>query len=249
MAWMQWKFILVWTGFRKIREKDIVTITIDQELEDVVEIVSRLNSKGTRVKEAEIDPVSVATRAKGWVRDSFLPFLTDLDDAGFNINPNLLFRSLTGVGAKKVRFKEMSDKFWDADSIQPFWTRTKEAWKNLLARFNSYGIFSNDPMPTEAALVTMICLIDKFANDDFKPCLYWFLQASRFGRYSGSGPTSLDEDLRDISESSAQEEGLSQLLKRFPHENPLEAEDFLRDYGDTRFGRFLFICSFTRSKP
>ena len=56
---------------RKIREKDIVTITIDQELEDVVEIFSRLNSKGTRVKEADIYLGIVATRAKGWVEIHF----------------------------------------------------------------------------------------------------------------------------------------------------------------------------------
>src|ERR1035437_2938747 len=174
---------------RKIREKDIVTITIDQELEDVVEIFSRLNSKGTRVTEADIYLGIVAARAKGWVRDDFLPFLKVLGDAGFNINPNLLFRTLTGIGAKKVRFKEIPDNFWGADSIQPHWERTKQAWKNLIARFRQYGILSNDPMPTEAVLVTMVALVDKFPTDSFEPCLYWFLQASRFGRYSGSGTT------------------------------------------------------------
>ena len=53
---------------RKIREKDIVTITVDHELEDVVEIFSRLNSKGTRVTEADIYLGVVAARNPGWVR-------------------------------------------------------------------------------------------------------------------------------------------------------------------------------------
>ena len=39
---------------RKIRDKDLVAITVDHELEDVVEIFSRLNSRGTRVTEADI---------------------------------------------------------------------------------------------------------------------------------------------------------------------------------------------------
>ena len=43
---------------RKIRDKDLVAITIDHELEDVVEIFSRLNSRGTRVTEADIYPWS-----------------------------------------------------------------------------------------------------------------------------------------------------------------------------------------------
>src|SRR5437763_4575108 len=131
---------------RKIRDQDIVTITINQELEDVVEIFSRLNSKGTRVTEADIYLGVVAARSPGWVRDTFLPYLKRLADAGFNINPNLLFRSLTGIGAKKVRFKEISDGFWGASQIQPFWNRTEEAWKHLVSRFREYGILSNDPM-------------------------------------------------------------------------------------------------------
>lgn len=206
---------------RKVRDKAVVTITIDQELEDVVEIFSRLNSKGTRVTEADIYLGVVAARSPGWVRDTFLPYLKVLGDAGFNLNPNLLFRSLTGVGAKKVRFKEIPDAFWDHGSIQPHWNRTKDAWNNLVARFRTFGILSNDPMPTEAALVTMIALLDKFPNGPFEPCLYWFLQASRFSRYSGSGTTSLDEDLRALNEADTLQAAIAKLLKRFEHGTPL----------------------------
>jgi hypothetical protein len=233
---------------RKIREKDIVTITIDQELEDVVEIFSRLNSKGTRVTEADIYLGIVAARAPGWVRDSFLPYLKILAGAGFNINPNLLFRTLTGIGAKRVRFKEIDPKFWDGDSIQPHWQRTMEAWKNLVARFRQFGILSNDPMPTEAALVTVVALADKFPGEPFEPCLYWFLQASRFGRYSGSGTTSLDEDLREIKEATTQLKAIGSLLNRFRHDDPLDSEFFLADYVDSRFGRFLMYLLVYRNQ-
>lgn len=233
---------------RKIREKDLVTITIDQELEDVVEIFSRLNSKGTRVTEADIYLGVVAARSPGWVRESFLPYLNVVSDAGFNISPNLLFRTLTGIGANKVRFREIPDKFWDAQSIQPFWQQTKDAWKHIVSRFRDFGILSNDPMPTEAALVPLIALVDKFRNEPFEPCLYWFLQASRFRRYSGSGTTSLDEDLRDIHESNSQTDALQRLLKRFAHQTPMTADDFLRDYTDSRFGRFLLYLLVYRNK-
>lgn len=233
---------------RKIRDKDFVTITTDKELEDVVEIFSRLNSRGTRVTEADIYLGIVAARAPGWVRDTFLPYLKTLADAGFNLNPNLLFRTLTGVGIKKVRFKEIDDKFWDQESIRPHWDRTKEAWKNLVARFREHGILSNDPMPTEAALVPLIAVIDKYPKERFEPALYWFLQASRFSRYSGSGTTSLDEDLRDIHDSDSMKAAIQKLLKRFTHDKPLEPEDFLRDYGDSRFGRFILYLLIYRNK-
>src|SRR3989475_10228677 len=103
-------------------------------------------------------------------------------------------------------------------------------------------------MPTEAALVPLIALIDKYPKEQFEPALYWFLQASRFGRYSGSGTTSLEEDLRDIHEASSLFDAVHRLLRRFAHADPLTADDFLRDYGDSRFGRFLLYLLVYRNK-
>jgi hypothetical protein len=234
---------------RKIREKEIVTVTVDHELEDVVEIFSRLNSRGTRVTEADIYLGVVAARNPSWARDTFLPYLKVLAEAGFDLNPNLLFRTVTGVGEKKTRFKEIPDAFWNPDRIIPAWDRTKNAWKRLVARFREFGILSNDIMPTEAALVTMVAIIDKFHDDArFDGSLYWFLQASRFARYSSSSATSLDEDLRDIHGASSLSDALQKLLRRFRHEDPIEPDDFLRDYGDSRFGRFILYLLVYRNK-
>jgi hypothetical protein len=233
---------------RKIRDKDLVTITIDHELEDVVEIFARLNSRGTRVTEADIYLGVVAARAPGWVRSTFLPYLGTLGDAGFRVSPNLLFRTVTGVGVKKVRFREIADDFWNPASILPHWHNTTKAWENLVSKFREYGILSNDPMPTEAALVTMVALTDKYPGDSFEPALYWFLQASRFARYSGSGATSLEEDLRDIQDSTSLLNAVQKLVRRFTYTTGLEPEDFLRDYGDARFGRFLLYLLVYRNK-
>lgn len=221
------------------REHDVPVIVIDHDLEDVVEIFARLNSRGTRVTEADIYLGIVAARTPKWVRTHFLPYLGKLRESGFDISPNLLFRTLTAVGEKKVRFKEIRDDFWDAASIEPAWERTKNGWESLVQRFRTFGVLSNDPMPTEAALVTALAIVERWPNDSFDAVMYWFLQASRFGRYSGSGTTSLEEDLRDIAEASSQGDAIARLLRRFEHDKPLDAEDFLRDYGDTRFGRFM----------
>lgn len=236
-------------GIRKIREKDIVTITVSHELEDVVEIFSRLNVKGTRVTEADIYLGVVAARAPGWVRDEFLPFLKVLKDCGFDLSPNLLFRSLTAIAAGKTRFRDIPDDIWDADKIKPAWKRCQDAWKNLVKRLAEYGVLSNVPLPTEAALVTLIGLQDKFPDEpSFDLAFYWFLQASRFGRYSGSSTTSLDEDLRDVSEAKTMREAVTKLLRHFEHTKAIPSEEFLRDYSDTRFGRFLLYLIVYRNK-
>ena len=234
---------------RKIRDKDLVAVTVDHELEDVVEIFSRLNSRGTRVTEADIYLGVVAARNPGWVRDTFLPYLRSLAESGFDLDPNLLFRTLTGVGAKKIRFREIAESFWEPTEVAAAWKRTAVAWTRLVARFREFGVLSADPMPTQAALVTMIALVDKFDDStDFRFAFYWFLQASRFGRYSGSGTTSLEEDLRDVNDAVALVDAVQRLLRRFQHSEPLTEDDFLRDYGDSRFGRFFLYLLVYRNK-
>ncbi len=236
-------------GVRKIRDKEVVTVSVAHELEDVVEIFARLNSQGTRVTEADIYLGYVAARNPGWVRDHFLPYCNSLTEAGFDVNPNLVFRSITGVGENKTRFKDIPNTFWDSGQMLPAWSRTKVAWQHLIMFFRDYGILCNDILPTEAALVTMVCLINKFSDrSHLDLALYWFLQASRLGRYSGSSTTSLDEDLRDIQEANNLNEAVQKLLRHLRHEDPIVPEDFLRDYSDSRFGRFILYLLVYRNK-
>ncbi len=158
---------------RKIRDKDVIVITIDHELEDVVEVFSRLNSRGTRVTEADIYLGVVAARNPGWVRETFLPYLRILGEAGFGIDPNLLFRTMTGVGIKKVRFREIPDTFWEAAQIASAWAHTSDTWGRLIARFKEYGVLSSNPMPTQAALVPLVAMIDKYGHDGEFPLAFY----------------------------------------------------------------------------
>lgn len=233
---------------RKIRDMEIVTITVNNDLEDVVEIFSRLNSRSTRVTEADIYLGVVAARTPGWVRDNFLPFVSDLSELGYDVSPNLVFRTLTGIGKKAVRYRSIDSTFWDATSIQPIWERTKTAWSLAIKHLREYGIVGNGLFPADNALVTRIALLDKFPDADFSQVLYWFLQASRFGRYSSSSTSSMEEDLREIDGSSALIEALERLVARIRYVPALTAEDFMRDYADTRFGRLMLYLLIHRNK-
>lgn len=225
---------------RKIRDKDMISVTVNHELEDVVEIFSRLNSRGTRVTEADIYLGIVASKNPGWVRDEFLPFIDVLADAGFDVEPNLLFRTLTAVGIGKTRFREIGDEFWEPRRVKDAWAKVQQAWKRTIHRLQQFGVLSTDPLPTQAALVTLVALTSRFdAEDRFQSAFYWFVQASRFGRYSGSGTTSLDEDLKDVGAASSLVEAVERLLRRLPVNQPIVADDFMRDYTD---GRLAFLC-------
>jgi hypothetical protein len=234
---------------RKIRDKDVMSVTVNHELEDVVEIFSRLNSRGTRVTEADIYLGIVASKSPGWVRDEFLPFIDVLAEAGFDIAPNLLFRTLTAVGIGKTRFREIGDDFWEPSRVKDAWAQVQKAWKKTIHRLQQFGILSTDPLPTQAALVTAVALTSRFdAEDRFEAAFYWFVQASRFGRYSGSGTTSLDEDLKDVWGASTLIEAVEKLLRRIPVSQSVSPDDFLRDYTDGRFWRFFLYLLVWRNK-
>jgi hypothetical protein len=104
-------------------------------------------------------------------------------------------------------------------------------------------------LPTQAALVTLATVRDKYPDEpSFNNAFFWFLQASRFGRYSGSGSTSLDEDIRDVRDSGSQQDAISRLLKRFAQPLIVEPDEMLRDYSDSAFGRFLLYLLVYKNK-
>ena len=146
----------------RIGGREIIGITVSHDLEEVVEIFARLNGKGTRVKEADIYLGVVAARAPGWVRDHFLPFIEVLAGEGFDVTPNLLFQCLTGIGARRVRFKQVDDSFWDPAKIRPAWERAKKAWHNIVRFLERYGVLSNALVPSDAVFVTLGAFFDRF---------------------------------------------------------------------------------------
>jgi hypothetical protein len=226
---------------RKIRDRDILSVTVHHELEQVVEIFARLNSRGTRVTEADIYLGIVASKAQGWVRGQFLPFVEKLKDAGFDLEPNLVFRSLTAVGTGKVRFKDIDEVFWQQVQVEPAWKRCTKGWEAIIQRLQEHGVLSDTPLPTQAALVTLVSLQDKFPDaPSFNHAFYWFVQASRFGRYSGSATTSMEEDLKAIGGAASVSDAVSALLAHIVQiQEPVRSDDFMRDYTDGRFWRFL----------
>lgn len=238
---------------RSIREREVVTITVDHDLEDVVEIFSRLNSKGTRVTEADIYLGIVAARNPGWVHSTFLPSLKKLEEVGFDVDPNLLFRCVTAIGQRKVRFRDIEDEFWtligtkNGHGQASVWNRTMDAWEQIVAGFREFGILTSSVLPTQNALVTLSALVDKYPDGEFGHAFYWFLLASRYGRYSGSSTTALEEDLREIELSGTHTDAVQRLVHRIGVVNKLTPEDFKRDYSDTRFGRLiLYLMVFDR---
>jgi hypothetical protein len=90
-------------------------------------------------------------------------------------------------------------------------------------------------------------LCDRFPKANFQQLFYWFLEASRYGRYSGSTTTALEEDLKTVAEAQCEEEALVNLLWRIEKLAPLTKAFFFRDYSDARFGRLILYLMVWRN--
>ncbi|MGH8543562.1 MAG: GmrSD restriction endonuclease domain-containing protein [Gammaproteobacteria bacterium] len=242
LAMPQSKFGMLWTrldSVRKVRDIDIPIINVALDIEEVTEIFGRLNSAGTKVTEADIALALAASHNPGWARKEFLPFVDALEEAGFDIDPNVVFRSMVAIGLGRTRLKEVPRKYWTSDDLHKTWKKTNAAWRTTIHYIEQRGILSADILPTKNALIPFVILADHFPEALGTDLPFaWFLHATRSGRYSGSALTALDADVKAIDQASGAQAALKALREHLPPWEPLTPDDFLQDYRD-RFLRLL----------
>ncbi|WP_376790281.1 DUF262 domain-containing protein [Thermoflexus sp.] len=225
----------------QIRERDIPIIKINHEVEDVAEIFARLNQAGTRVKEADVVLALAAVRNPRWVRDDYLPFRNDLVERGWDLDAGIFIRTMTGIGCGRARLKEVPKDFWNPPTLQAVWKKAKETIEEVRKRLAEYGIFSPDLLPSTNSLIPLFVLHHKWGSRSdyrFERALRWFLLANRDGRYSGSAITSLNEDVRAITEAPDFANALRNLMARLRVSPKIDDDDFLSRY-DRSGNRFL----------
>lgn len=239
----------------QIRQRDIPIIKVDHEVEDVAEIFARLNQAGTRVKEADVVLALAAVRNPGWVREEYLPFRNDLEDRGWDLDAGIFIRTMTGIGRGRARLKEVPKDFWNPENLPSVWKRAQKAISDVLKRLAGHGIVSADLLPSTNSLIPLFVLHHRWGSKQdyrFNKALWWFLLANRDGRYSGSAITSLNEDVRAITEAAGFDAGLESLLKRLQVSSEIDDEEFLNRY-DRAGNRFLrlmvYLVLFDREAP
>ncbi len=225
----------------QIRERDIPIIKITHEVEDVAEIFARLNQAGTRVKEADVVLALAAVRNPGWVREAYLPFRNDLEERGWDLDAGIFIRTMTGIGVGRARLRDVPQNFWDSQNFPSFWKQTKDCIAEVRKRLEEFGITSDELLPSTNSLIPLFVLHHKWRESPgyaFKRALHWFLLANRDGRYSGSAITTLNEDVRAITEAQTFEDALKRLHERLRVSPQIADDEFLLRY-DRAGNRFL----------
>lgn len=233
-------------SIKKLENFPIFEIIVDHELEDVAEIFSRLNTAGTKIKESDVIIALVASKQKGWIREKFDPFLKDLEDKGFELDPSILIRTLAVVGKGLARLKDVPSEFWDpTKEFEQSWKATQQAITYIQKNLSNYGVLSADLLPAHNVLIPLFALKAKFNKEfKFKKAFYWFLLATRDGRYSGSAVTVLDQDVKVINASKSFDQAVNDLIKPLDPLKDFSKEDFLKEYRDEFKRLILYLTIF-----
>ncbi len=172
---------------------------------------------------------TAASLRASWVRDGFLPFLKNLSDLGYELPTGVAVRTLTAVGTGKVRLREVPRGFWTAPEFDPAWDLTRESLSFIVGGLVGAGALSATLLPSRNALIPLVALRAKYANDGFlfPRALHWALLAMRDGRYGGAGITTLAEDVRTIRDSANFAQAVEALRGHLESGVRIEPEEFL----------------------
>jgi hypothetical protein len=135
------------------------------------------------------------------------------------------------------------------------WKNTRETISEVLKWLAEFGIMSPDLLPSTNSLIPLFVLRYRWASKQsyrFGRALHWFLLANRDGRYSGSAITSLNEDVRAITEAADFGSALENLLKRLRVSSEIDEGEFLNRYdrAGNRFLRLmLYLVLFHHNAP
>ncbi len=179
-----------------------VHVLKDFNYEEVTDIFLRVNSKGTRLREAELAIARLAFRLPGMITDELGRFEDELDSRHYEIDLRFLVRFLTAVATGQSRFPPLSNV--PEVEIASAWQRTRKATEyfvNLLTQ--NLGIESTDWLPSMNAMIVPITYLARVTQPrdvDTRSLLRWFVLASTWQRYAGAAETTMDQDLRVLDE-------------------------------------------------
>ncbi len=230
-----------------------VEIVREDDLEVVTEIFIRVNSGGTRLREAELALARLAWKMPGSIVGPFEQLEEKCEDRGFNLDSRFLMRSLISVATRQSRFRDLK-AFWQrpAEEIQQAWERTDKGLRLTLDFVEgNVGIPSSDFLPSQATLIPL-CVIfserEHLTGNEERLLRRWFLLANAFSRYAGSPETILNQDLSTLGQDCRNVGGLvEQLLKDLRGEPTITAQDLERAGMNSPFFPLGYLAAIRRN--
>ena len=238
------------TGIRKYQFP--VEIVREQDLEVVTEIFIRVNSAGTRLREAELALARLAWKLPGTIIGPFEQAVADCELRGFDLDMRFLMRALVAVATRQARFTDLKG-FWQrpAAEIEEAWRKTDRGLRLTLDFVEgNVGIPGSDLLPSFLSLIPLIAIFaerDQISGAEERLLRRWFLLANAFSRYVGASETKLNQDLTTLGPQSKGTEGLPEQLRRDLRSEPrLTTQDLERAGTSSPFFPLAYLAVLRR---
>jgi hypothetical protein len=189
---------------RRIGEyKFPIEIFRSDDYEQVTELFVRINSSGTRLRAAELVLAQLALRLPGALVEKFEDAAEEYEDVGYNLDSRLLVRVLIAVGTAQSRFRYLTE-FWKKTpiEIEQVWTRARRGLDAAVNFARQNGRFeSSEWLQSLNVLVPLTVFFERhpaITPEVEDRLLTWFYLAALRSRYTGSGETAMDEDIKAV---------------------------------------------------
>jgi len=184
-----------------------VMILHTDDYEEVTESFIRINSRGTRLREAELAMAHLAFAWPGAIVEEFKVALEEYELQGFNLEARFLMRCYVALGTHQSRFRHIGS-LWklSEEQLKRIWAKTRFAVDHALSFLKSLGLETSDWIPSVNALVPLVVYLDikqgRLSDSAVRTLTFWFFVATVQGRFTGSSETKLDQDIRAITKGT-----------------------------------------------
>jgi hypothetical protein len=225
-----------------------VEIVREDDLEVVTEIFIRVNSAGTRLREAELALARLAWKLPGSIVRHFDQMESSCLERGFELDSRFLMRSLVSTATRQSRFRDLK-AFWKrpAEDIEREWKRTEKGIRLALDFVEgNVGIPGSELLPSHASLIPLTVIFSQrqaITGQEERMLRRWFVVANAFSRYVGATETTLNQDLAALgSECENISALLDQCLRDLRAEPKITPQDLERAGTNSPFFCLAFLA-------
>lgn len=215
-----------------------VEIVREDNLEIVTEVFIRVNSGGTRLREAELALARLAWKLPGSIVGPFEKMEDTCVERGFDIDARFLMRSLVSVATGQSRFRDLK-AFWQRpiSEIEQAWKKTAKGLPLALDFVEgNVGIPGSNLLSSHFTLFPLVVIFatrDGLTGEEATTLRRWFLLANSFSRYVGTAETTLNQDLALLGTKANNLSALLDQLLRDLRSKPVITADDLERAGTT----------------
>lgn len=197
-----------------IREHQFpVDVLRHADLETAIEIFNRVNSGGTRLRQAELALARLAFKLPGTIIGSFEQIASECEERGFDLDARFLMRALVCLATGQSRFTDLKS-FWERPAREIKMAR-EEMERGLKATLDfvegNIGIPGSELLPSSYTLYPLLIVFARrqtISGSEENALRRWFLLVNAFSRYAGGPETKLNQDLSTLGRHGENIKGL-----------------------------------------